>query len=474
MGSHQLAAETELGYALPGCVGWSDPLPYQVAALDSEARILVLQWGRGCGKTVTLWLTCLLDMLMWRGIRVLCIGPSYKTLTDGLFPVIQDTDTTFRELYGYSLIKSWAKSAAINRMTLINGSTCTFRSTSNIDDLRGGSYGMVLIEEGGYIDANQYSWGAFIPVLRGLGPHRILCGGTPAGGFGVLGTLLELAKTDPDIHISRAATTDNPHFPESQLRLLEATLSKEMWSQEVLGEAIARSGLVYPEWNRQTHIRKFNPMVELHKPGWELYEVIDWGFAMAHRLTLAVKQAGPTRAPEIVVVRDIPYERSDAQTIIREVISQLNEYPIRPRAIITDPEGFAENRTARRMITPHGISVVFEKHHARRRIESTTEYVRRGLCSATGDASFFVSEEVAALDCNREGGRGIIPSFESYRLQEVQQGSGVYKSKPKDDNKSTHSMDCARMFYICMRKFGYVWPLEFKPVLTDRAANQWG
>jgi len=474
MGNAALSPDVQVGYSLPGCVGWSDPLLYQTEVLDSKARVVVLQWGRGCGKTVTLWLTCLLDMLIWRGVRVLCVGPSYKTLTDGLFPVIADIDVTFREKYGYSLIKSWAKSAAINRLTLINGSTCTFRSTSNIDDLRGGSYGLVLIEEGGYIDANQYSWGAFIPVLRGFGPHRILCGGTPAGGFGVLGVLLELAKSKPEIFVSRAATTDNPHFPEAQLQLLEATLSKEMWKQEVLGESVTLSGLVYPEWNRQTHIRKFNPLIELRKPGWELYEVIDWGFAMAHRITLAVKQIDPSRAPEIVVVRDVPYERADAQTIIREVIAQLNDYPIRPRAVVTDPEGFAENRTARRMLTPHGLSVVFEKAIQRRRIESTAEYLRRGLCSATGEASFFVSQEVAGLDCNREGGRGIVPSFETYRLQEVRQGSGVYKAKPKDDNKSTHVMDCARMFYICMRKFGYVWPLEFKPVLGDKAANQWG
>jgi len=178
MGNAALSPDVQVGYSLPGCVGWSDPLLYQTEVLDSKARVVVLQWGRGCGKTVTLWLTCLLDMLIWRGVRVLCVGPSYKTLTDGLFPVIADIDVTFREKYGYSLIKSWAKSAAINRLTLINGSTCTFRSTSNIDDLRGGSYGLVLIEEGGYIDANQYSWGAFIPVLRaGTGKEqaRDLC-----------------------------------------------------------------------------------------------------------------------------------------------------------------------------------------------------------------------------------------------------------------------------------------------------------
>jgi len=468
------SGDTQIGYALPGCVGWSDPLDYQAEVLYSEERILVLQWGRGCGKSVTLWLICLLDCLLWPGLRVLCVGPSYKTLTDGLFPIIQDVDVTFQELYGFSLIRKWAKSAAINKLEFLNGSSVTFRSTSNIDDLRGGSYGEVLIEEGGYIDATQATWGAFVPVLRGYGPHRILCGGTPAGGTGVLGVLLEIAKADDRVLVSRASTVDNPHFPELQLELLRATLSREMWDQEVLGKVVSLSGLVYPEWDRTKHIIPFDVERELRQPGWDLYEVIDWGFALAHRLTVAVCQPDPSVPPMVVVIRDQPFDRADAQTICRAVIADLNSLPIQPRAIITDPEGYAENRTARRIFTPYGKSVLFEKNPGKRRIESTIEYVRRGLCAADGVPSLFVSQDVAAQDCNREGGRGFVPSVETYRLQETRAGSGLYRGKPHDDNKSAHVMDCIRMFYINMPKFGFVWPLEFAPVLTDKRAHNYG
>jgi len=49
----------------------------------------------------------------------------------------------------------------------------------------------------------------------------------------------------------------------------------------------------------------------------------------------------------------------------------------------------------------------------------------------------------------------------------------VYKSKPKDDNKTTHVMDTIRYFYICMHRFGYVWPVTLKPVLVQRHVNRY-
>ena len=464
-----------VGYPKPGCTEWSTPLDYQVGALKSAARIIILKWGRGTGKTVTLWLKALLIGLLYPGIRVIVLAPSYKTLVDGLFPVIADIDTTFQEVEGWSLIRKWAKSASINRLTLINGSSFTFRSVANIDDLRGGSYGAALLEEPGYIDGSEHSWAAFVALIRGYGPHTILAGGTPSeGNVGVLGILTELALQDKSVKVSTATTMQNPHFPKRQLALMEATLSRDAWEREVLGIGKGLVGLVYPEWDRDVNILKgWTTGRQLNEPGWEVFEVLDWGYAQAHRLTVAVTQPDKRRNPKVVVFRDVPIERQDAQAIGNSIIADFNRLPLRPRAVITDPAGYAENRTLSRMMAPFSISVVFEKNPARRSIENTIEFVRRGLRAADDSASLFITEEVAALPCNQRGGRGWVPSIENYRLQEVGQNSGVYKSKPKDDNKTTHVMDTIRYFYICMHRFGYVWPVTLKPVLVQRHVNRY-
>lgn len=463
-----------LGYPLPGCTAWSRPLDYQVRALRSAARIIILKWGRGTGKTVTLWLKALIIGLQWPGVRFIVLAPSYKTLTDGLFPVISDMDTAFQEVHGWSLIHKWAKSASINRLTLINGTTFTFRSVANIDDLRGGSYGAALLEEPGYIDGSEHSWAAFVALIRGYGPHAILAGGTPSeGDVGVLGILSELALQDPTIHVSTAATMQNPHFSRKQLALMKATLSQDAWEREVMGIGKGLTGLVYPEWAREVNIIAWDPRRELHEPGWELFELIDWGYAQAHRLTVAVAQPDRGRNPRVIVVRDEPLERMDAQAIGNRLIGGFNQFPKRPRAAITDGAGFSENRTLSRMLAPFSMSVIYEKNPARRSVENTIEFVRRGLRAADGSASLFVTEEVASQPSNQRGGRGWVPSIENYKLQEVGRGTGVYKSKPHDDNKTTHVMDTIRYFYINMHKFGYVWPVNLKPVLVQRKVNQY-
>ena len=125
-------ANAHVGIPALGCEEWSDPLPYQAHALETDARIIVLRWGRGCGKSSVLWLYALLEACLYPGMRTLVLAPSYKTFSDGLFVIIQDIDSTFQQLYGYSLIKKWSMSTAINKLTLINGSTFTFRTASRI------------------------------------------------------------------------------------------------------------------------------------------------------------------------------------------------------------------------------------------------------------------------------------------------------------------------------------------------------
>lgn len=449
--------KTEIGIPVKGGGAWSPLLNFQREYIQSTKRIKVAQWGRGCGKSSTILLDTLYSCLEWEMVRWLYLAPSYKILTDGLYPILDDIDQTYRELYGHSLIRKFTRSTQTNKLTLINGSQITFRSGARIDDLRGGSYGGVSIEEAGYVSGSPASWAAFVPCIRSVGPHEILCGGTPGGEGGVLAVLLAHAQAHPEeCLVSRAYTYQNPHFSKEQLTLLQNTLSRELWEQEIEGMVIGRTGLVYPEFSREKHIIPFNPAKDMGV-GTELFGVIDWGFAQAHGQLFAVSRL-PDGRPKVVLLWEHPFDRTDELLIVKTILEQSKRYPVRLRALITDPEGRSGNVTAIRFMANSGIPVVFETNPARRRIVDTLELVRRGLSNAAGSACYFISQDCAKLPCNGPGGKGSIPSFEAYVLGHVDRSAGVLSNRPFDDNVHTHSMDGWRYLLICLARFGYTWP----------------
>jgi hypothetical protein len=475
-------SDLTIGYPDRSGQSWSEILRYQVGTLTTDAKIIVLQWGRGTGKTHTMMLRVMLEMTEWPGLRVLWIAPSYRVLYDADYPVVRDIMECQREqcrrsdivafdpgeqpdfdaaewddVTGETAAERLPKGGANPQLVWCNGSTITFRTAANIDQMRGGSYGLIVIEEAGYVQADEHTWAAFLPCLRGRGPLRIIAGGTPLAGDGVLGMCLALAQKDPTIYVSRAGTEDNPHYPRALLEIMRTTFSPEMYAQEARGEVIQRSGRVYSEYRDDLHAGyAWDWRKELADPSWDSYAVIDWGYHLSHVLFAAVRQPDRRRLPEVVIYQDWPLERMDADTICTRIIQQAAQQPRPIRAVVTDPQGFNENRTAQRFFSSYKIPVVFERNANRARIEHTLEYVRRLLRAQDESIHLHISRDVTALECNRTGGRGCLEGFRTYRLQE--RGAGLYLSRPHDDNHSVHGMDCIRMLCICFPLLGYVWP----------------
>ena len=255
------------------------------------------------------------------------------------------------------------------------------------------------------------------------------------------------------------------------MELLRNTLSKEMWDQEVMGEVIGRTGLVYPEFDVSKHIRPYDYRKDW-TAGVELYGCIDWGYAQAHGLLL-VAYVGNDGRPCTIVVWDQPFDRTDDVKICEALINEAKKYPRLPRAVWTDPVGFNSNRTASRYFAQYGVSVLYENNPSKRRIIDTIEFVRRGLSNAKGEPCLWISAEAASKPQNGKGGKGLVPSFQNYSLGEADRQSGIVSNKPTDDNKHTHSLDALRYWYINMWKVGYVWPTNQFDT-TPQRINRWG
>lgn len=451
-------------------------LEYQYAVIQAlgDHRTIILQWGRGTGKTTLLLLIAMLDCWRWPRMRYLVVAPSYKTLTDAIFATIDLWDLVYMFIHGYSLIETFNRSQALMVLRWRNGSTMTFRTASRANDMRGGTYGGVLIDEGGYVAATQDDLAAIQPVLRGYGPGRLLLGGTPNGYQGIQGVYMQLRDaleegridgvSEEDvgrIYHSRVGTVHNPHFPQEELALLKATLSQELYNQEILAIPSARSGLVYPEfdpaihiidWSRRKELRASDPRSPL---GWRVVPVIDWGYSTGHVAWMAIRQPDPSIPPTVIVYRDWPTDRQPVEEICHTVARRTHDEDGRyPTCVICDPEDEVARTIARKIFRQYGVPVVWVDHRNLRGVMQTAEYVRRGLRDGNGRATLFVTRECAAQECNLPGGRGSVQSVQHYKMK---------GPKPFDDNWHTHAMDCWRMGYINFgrnRWMPYVWPLE--------------
>lgn len=471
----------ELGYCAADSSRFLPPLWYQAEALYSSQHLTILQMGRGAGKSETVWLNIVKEAIKWPFLNVLFGAPSHKVLTGGIFKTIdawrriveQDPKDDGSGGWGFDPIADFTKSAADMRLTFDWGSQITFRSTKDMDDFRAQSIGMAAFDEADYIDATPNQWAAFVPCMRGYGPNRIVVAGTPStSGTGLMSLVLEAAKSEPDSVIARATTLDNPFFPEASLRLMRATMTADDWAREVEGRPVSRTGLVYPEFVDE-NIIDWDYRRELANPlgGWRTFILLDWGYSMAHALFVAARQIDMNKPPEVVIYRDLPFDRADAAWMARECKRHWAQEPLRPTAGICDPEGTISRQIAQPFFLSDGIQLLDENKPAFRRIQNTIGLVRRGLQTMEGTRTLFVTREVANQPCNAPGGRGVVVSFRSYQLSEIGRGSGIYTGKPHDDNKHTHSMDCIRYFYINMGKFGFKWPFRFKEENEARCEN---
>jgi hypothetical protein len=495
---------TAVQYGIPNKhgTGWSDYLPYQRTLLDfilnERGKIDVDEWGRGTGKSSTLWDGTLGLSVKYPRLRTLVIAPAFKTLQDGIFTVIGDAEQVFQNEYDYSLFDKWNTSAQNPYIRLANGSEFVFRLGSRIDDVRGGTFGQILIEEGGFVEANMESWGAFLPSLRGYGPHMIHVGGTPSSPTSVLSLLKQFwnegsevpgdknlrrftdsFSTPPetyDVFYSSAITLDNPHFPRWVMDLARATMSPEMFAQEFEARARKFTGLVCPEFDRQRHVAPFDVRRLAQEQGWVLVDLVDWGSSKAHHSTMAIRQLNDSLPPEMWIVRDNPLHNHTDEMCIRKVIEGKREFGLPVSFLICDrnpDERGQGRRLAQQMLRPHGIAVRWaQKDHS---IVNTLDWLHRflGVADETKPPPMRFRKEIGEHPNNRPGGKGGIVSLEEYRLREDMTKPGEFTNKPFDDNRTAHFADLLRYAGISLNRIGFHWPIVL-PLAGQKPATAGG
>jgi len=169
------------------------------------------------------------------------------------FPMLEtSTRRTFFEVLPPELVRSYNKSS--NLLILKNGSEVYFRSATDPDSLRGPNLAWVWLDEGQKVSG--YTWQVLLGRLRGSSTPSILLTCTPAGHNWVYATF---GKYDPDAPqrlVVKVKTRDNIHLPPEYIQSLEDTYVGDFALQELEGEFVAFSGLVYREFRADLHVVK--------------------------------------------------------------------------------------------------------------------------------------------------------------------------------------------------------------------------
>lgn len=190
-------------------------------------------------------------------------APTYNVLRDATVPA-------FRELAG-DLIADMTNSSPINA-TLINGSKIYFRSAHKHELLRGPSVAWWWGDEAAL--NHRDVWRIMIGRLRQHGKlgHAWLTT-TPKGRNWIYQEFVQAQRAQYGIY--KAATWMNPFIDADYYRMLRESYTGDFARQELEGDFVAFEGLIYSEFDRDTHMSTAK-----HPDKWHMVVAgVDWGYA---------------------------------------------------------------------------------------------------------------------------------------------------------------------------------------------------
>lgn len=226
---------------------------------NAEDKFKAFIGGVGSGKTYAGCFEAIKTMLQYPNSMGMVTAPTYKMLKDA-------TIKTFFEILPRELVSEYK--LVDNKLRLVNGSECLFRSADDPETLRGPNAGWWFGDE-----AAMYSkkvWDIMIGRLR-REPSKAWITSTPKGFTWIHEKFVK--KKLPNYKIIYCATTLNPYLPKDYVQSLKDSYSGIFAKQEIEGLFVAHEGLVYEKFNREINVGRFKT-----KEFKEVVAGIDWGY----------------------------------------------------------------------------------------------------------------------------------------------------------------------------------------------------
>lgn len=240
--------------------------------VGTQAHHAAFVAGIGSGKSVAGAVRCVLASQGYIGRQQKLATPNLGIVTAPTYSMLADASIrVFLEVAG-DAVKRFYKSPEL-RALMVNGSEVLFRSTDNPDRLRGPSISYWWGDEAAMYDALVRK--IMVGRLRQfgqLGYDWITT--TPRGRNWVWQTFVRDAEGNREYFIQHATTAENVFLSSEIIAAWEKEYVGDFARQELAGEFIAFSGLVYSEFDRVLHTTTSQPQTWV-----QAIAGVDWGFA---------------------------------------------------------------------------------------------------------------------------------------------------------------------------------------------------
>lgn len=243
-------------------VGESKGWPQAEFVYNQSTRNVGYFGGVGIGKTSALVIDAFQYALAWPGSTQVMTEPTFAMVRDVLIPTIR---TYFGDYKGY--VYDLSERSVPHDVRFVNNSEIKLRSTETGEHLLGTNLARALMDEATLGD-QETSWKWLSSRLRQHGyPHQLKLTGTPRGRNWVWRIFFSNDRLT-NSKVYTAETADNAHLPEDYLdELLQAYggWDNPLARQELAGAWLEMAGQVFPQFQRNIHLRSIGSDAPLLK-----------------------------------------------------------------------------------------------------------------------------------------------------------------------------------------------------------------
>ena len=218
----------------------------QSEILSDTHRFRVVNIGRRGGKT-TLAIEEMKACAFSRPCRIAYIAPTYQQARDIAWEALK------REVQGIAKIVNESRLEIRVWTQDKEESIIMLRGWESVETLRGQAFDFVVIDEVAMMRGFWSSWQEVIrPTLTDT-KGQVLFISTPKG-FNHFYDLFNLENKDPDFKSFHFTTYDNPNVPKEEIDKAKQEVTEDRFAQEYLADFRKTEGLIYKEFNRETHL----------------------------------------------------------------------------------------------------------------------------------------------------------------------------------------------------------------------------
>lgn len=304
----------------------------QLEVARDQHRFRVICAGRRWGKSVLSQLI----VLQWAAKEVgtyWIVSPTYRQGKQihwrGLQQILAKTDWVLK------------KNEVELSITLKNGSIIELKGAENPDALRGIKLRGLVIDEIASIRNWDWLWQEVLrPTLTDYSAPALFIS-TPKG-YNHFYELYETGQKEGDYKSWRFTSYDNPFIPSSEIDIAKKEAGQDVFSQEYMAEFTRFTGLVYKEFNPDTHVHLFDHTKNQHG---DYYFGMD--FAVRGWTAMIAGYIKPDG--HIYLLDEYKVQGETAQVHAPQMIDMLNLYADFDKYEgYADPAGFAQNQQGMR------------------------------------------------------------------------------------------------------------------------------